>query len=297
MAETFCYETFGRFEKGSAEFVDNLDGTFRFNYKWTVWYAYEVLNEQRFICVGPDGRRYEVRIRLRYGRDGYSSDNVYIGNVMAFIDGGAVYSGYFDISQNRWVEILKTNDISYIRRRQIPDWSIPEGKAFIKVEIHFRYASSTTPPSIPECKPSNFRGTGAITYYPDKKPKSSALEWYYNTTGNYCTLRVDYKNPLEIAKLVAYSDKEYNTRPDGRRADDYAAQIDDFMNGYMLGRFRFNRCGIADRNGKFIAWIKYKAELNCEQPPAPPGEEEKYIKYAAAAFAAAAALSILFRRR
>ena len=416
MAETFCYETFGRFEKGSAEFYVDDSGNYIFRYKWNLWCAYENPDTQYFSCFGPDGKIYKVRIAPVC-----SAGEVYIGSIIVYVNSDEVYRGY--VLNGRWIEpVVDYRYISSVTKREVPDISIPEGKAYLSVVVRFRtatappqpppppqlpecscsdyrrdeeviytpgtskcldklskdigkfvsltvkrykcydvkvYVNNTEnyntrpdgrraddcnaqindwyngyvwervqfnkcgerlsggkylawikyaaelnypeqppkPPEIPECSLSDFKGSSTTTYYPDMKPKSAALAWYYDKTGNYCTITVDWREPLEISKIVRYSNTEYNTRPDGKRADDYNAQINDFTNGYLWSRFRFNECGKSDPNGKYLAWIKYKAELYCEQPPAPPGEEEKYLKYAAAAFAAAAALSILFRRR
>ena len=105
------------------------------------------------------------------------------------------------------------------------------------------------------CDCNVWRGKGSITYYPDREPKSAALEWKLNTDREYYTLTVDYTTVYDCKA------GDWNTRPDGKVWNHYPAQFEDFKNGYMWGRVRYNECGKPDRNGKYVYWVQYKATL------------------------------------
>ena len=105
------------------------------------------------------------------------------------------------------------------------------------------------------CDCNVWRGSGSITYYPDREPKSAALAWKLNTDREYYTLTVDYTTVYDCKA------GDWNTRPDGKAWNHYPAQFEDFKNGYMWGRVRYNECGKSDRNGKYVYWVQYKATL------------------------------------
>lgn len=106
------------------------------------------------------------------------------------------------------------------------------------------------------CPISAFKGKGVITYYPDREPKSKALEYLYNKYGTYAVLIVDYRKPLQ-----AVQNNNDKVRPDGMPYDCLECQINDFKNGYMWGRYRHDANCKYNKHGKYLTWVKYKADL------------------------------------